>query len=123
MRIQSSHHYADRGLDAYFSPPEAVTSLIYIEHRHLPNCIWEPAAGDGAIVRPPQAAGFTVIASDIADYGLVGCRTGIDYLVAKPIPEVGGIITNPPYKLAMRFAGKGPERDTLSRSPAKEELS
>ena len=106
MRIQSSHHYADRGLDAYFSPPEAVTSLIHIESCYLPKCIWEPAAGDGAIVRPLQAAGFTVVASDIADYGLTGCRTGIDYLAAKPIPGVGGIVTNPPYKLAMRFAEK-----------------
>jgi hypothetical protein len=106
VRIQSSHHYVDRGLDAYFSPPEAVTSLINIESRYLPKCIWEPAAGDGAIVRPLQAAGFTVIASDIADYGLAGCRTGLDYLSAKPIPGVGGIITNPPYKLAMRFAEK-----------------
>ena len=27
MRIQSSHHHADRGLDAYFSPPEAVAMI------------------------------------------------------------------------------------------------
>jgi hypothetical protein len=104
VRIQSSHHHADRGLDAYFSPPEAVTSLIHIESRYLPRCIWEPAAGDGAIVRPLQDAGFRVVASDIADYGLVGC--GIDYLSSKPPPGVEGIVTNPPYKLAMRFAEK-----------------
>jgi hypothetical protein len=57
-------------------------------------------------VRPLQAAGFTVVASDIADYGLVDCQTGVDYLTAKPIPGVEGIVTNPPYKLAMRFAEK-----------------
>jgi hypothetical protein len=106
VRLQSSHHHADRGLDAYFSPPEAVTSLIHIEARYLPKCIWEPAAGDGAIVRPLQAAGFTVVASDIADYGLVDCESGVDYLTAKPIPGVEGIVTNPPYKLAVRFAEK-----------------
>ncbi len=106
MRIQSSHHHADRGLDAYFSPPEAVLSLLQIEAQHLPKCIWEPAAGDGAIVRPLQEAGFTVIASDIADYGLAGCRAGVDYLTAGPIPGVQGIVTNPPYKLAARFAEK-----------------
>jgi hypothetical protein len=106
VRIQSSHQHADRGLDAYFSPPEAVASLIEIESSFLPGCIWEPAAGDGAIVRPLRAAGFKVIASDIADYGLAGCKTGVDYLTAKCPPEVEGIVTNPPYKLAMGFAEK-----------------
>jgi hypothetical protein len=106
VRIQSSHHHSDRGLDAYFSPPEAAQSLLRIESDYLPKCIWEPAAGDGAIVRPFQDAGFTVIASDIADYGLNGCMVGVDYLTATPIPEVQGVVTNPPYKLAVPFAEK-----------------
>lgn len=106
MRFQSSHHHVDRGLDAYFSPPEAVTSLIYIESDYLPKCIWEPAAGDGAIVRPLKDAGFTVVASDIVDYGLTGCKSGVDYLSSKPLHGVQGIVTNPPYRLAMRFAEK-----------------
>ena len=72
----------DRGLDAYFSPPEAVASLLHIEGQYIPKCIWEPAAGDGAIVRPLLSAGFTVIASDIADYGLEGCKFGLNYLIA-----------------------------------------
>ena len=54
MRIQSSHHDIDRGLD-------------------------------------------------IVDYGLAGC-TVVAYLKAKPIREVKGIVTNPPYKLAVQFA-------------------
>ncbi len=106
MRIQSSHHHADRGLDAYFSPPEAALSLLHIEAQYLPKFIWEPAAGDGAIVRPFLSAGFRVIASDLIDYGLDGCQVGLDYLKAKPIRESHGIVTNPPYKLAMKFAEK-----------------
>jgi hypothetical protein len=105
VRIQSSHQHIDRGLDAYFSPPEATASLLHIEAKYLPKCIWEPAAGDGAIVRPLREAGLTVIASDIVDYGLEGCTT-VDYLKAKSIADVKGIITNPPYKLAMQFAQK-----------------
>jgi hypothetical protein len=105
VRIQSSHQHSDRGLDAYFSPPEAVASLLDIEGKHLPRCIWEPAAGDGAIVRPLQDAGFTVFASDIVDYGLRDCAIA-DYLKAKPVSGVQGIVTNPPYKLAMNFAAK-----------------
>lgn len=106
MRIQSSHQHADRGLDAYFSPPEAVFSLLAIEAEHLPTSLWEPAAGDGAIVRPLRAAGYEVIASDIADYGLDDCLVGVDYLKAKGRAGVEGIITNPPYKLAVQFAEK-----------------
>lgn len=106
MRIQSSHHHADRGLDAYFSPPEAVTSLLCIESKYLPKSVWEPAAGDGAIVRPFQAAGYRIVASDIADYGLQGCATGIDYLKAKTPVGVEAVVTNPPYKLAVQFAEK-----------------
>jgi hypothetical protein len=106
MSLQSSHNHAVRGLDAYFSPPEAVRSLLRIEADHLPRCIWEPAAGDGAIVRPLQHAGYTVLASDIADYGLDRCEKGVDYLRATRPPGVQGIVTNPPYKLAMCFAEK-----------------
>jgi hypothetical protein len=107
MRMQSSHDHAARGQDAYFSPPEAIHSLLRLEADYLPRCIWEPAAGDGAMVRPLQQAGFKVIASDITDYGLAGCEAGVDYLCARPPDGVGGIITNPPYKLAISFAQKG----------------
>jgi hypothetical protein len=79
---------------------------LHIEGRYLPKCILEPTAGDGAIVRPLLAAGFTVIASDLVDYGMEGCRTGLDYLKAPPLSGVYGIVTNPPYKLAMKFAEK-----------------
>ena len=106
LKIQSSHRHSDRGLDAYFTPIEAIHSLICIEHLRIPHSIWEPAAGDGAIVRPLRAAGYSVIASDIADYGLVGCETGVDYLSEPERPNVEGIITNPPFRLAMAFAEK-----------------
>lgn len=106
LRIQSSHDHEARGLDAYFSPPEAVLSLLAIEKDHLPRHIWEPAAGDGAIVRPLRAAGHAVTASDIADYGLDDCESGVDYLKAAARPDIEGVVTNPPYRLARPFAEK-----------------
>lgn len=106
MRIQSSHHHADRGLDPYFSPPEAAWSLLHLETENLPDVIWEPAAGDGALVIPFQKAGFTMLASDLVDYGLHGCISGLDYLTAEPMPEAKGIVTYPPYRLAVKFAEK-----------------
>jgi hypothetical protein len=94
MRIQSSHCHDARGLDAYFSPPEATESLLAIEHGKLPRRLWEPAAGDGAISSPLQAAGFDVVASDIADYGGEAITPGVDYLTA-PLPSgVEGVVTN-----------------------------
>lgn len=106
MRIQSSHDHAARGLDAYFTPIEAVSSLLQIEGPYLPRSLWEPAAGDGAIVRPLREAGYRVVASDIADYGLEDCQADMDYLRARLPANVKGIVTNPPYKLAVRFAHK-----------------
>jgi hypothetical protein len=48
MRIQSSHNRIARGLDPYFSPPEAAAALLAIEHGNIPRRLWEPCAGDGA---------------------------------------------------------------------------
>ena len=123
MRIQSRHDHAARGLDAYFSPPEAIQSLLGLEAEHLPRCVWEPAAGDGAIVGPLRQAGFEVIASDIADYGLPLCATGIDYLCATPPKGVSGVITNPPYRLALPFARKAASEMPYGSTPSSHELS
>lgn len=106
MKLQSSHSFDERGLDAYFSPPEAISSLLKIEGQFIPKHIWEPAAGNGAMVLPLREMNYTVVASDIEDYGLEDCQTNIDYLTTKVPPGVEGIITNPPFRLAMEFAEK-----------------
>ena len=105
LRIQSSHTREERGLDPYFTCPEAVHALLCLEAEQLPRVIWEPAAGDGAIVRPLRDAGRTVIASDVADYGLAGCMIA-DYLTADPPPEIEEIVTNPPFRQAADFVRK-----------------
>jgi hypothetical protein len=90
----------------YFTCPEVVAALLHIEAGQVPHCLWEPAAGDGAIFRPFLAAGHQVVSTDIGDYGWEGCRSVIDYLAA-PMPEgIQEIITNPPFRLAARFAKK-----------------
>jgi hypothetical protein len=106
VRIQSRHSNMDRGADPYFSPPQAAASLLHIEREFLPRCIWEPAAGDGGIARPLQDAGFTVISSDLLDYGWDGSTAGVDYLKAKPPAGVEAIVTNPPFKKAQQFVEK-----------------
>jgi hypothetical protein len=104
-QIQSRHTKAERKLDAYFTCPEAVVSLLYLERKYLPCTIWEPAAGDGAIVHLLRRAGCTVTASDIKDYGLPGCLIA-DYFTLPAPPGIAGIVTNPPYAAARRFAEK-----------------
>ena len=106
MLIQSSHSYLDRGLDPYFTPPAATFSLLAIEK--LPHRIWEPAAGNGAI-SSILALTHQVYPSDIADYGNPEIHTGIDYLntdLSFPPDDLVGIVTNPPFKLALQFIQK-----------------
>ena len=103
LRINSTHDFGVRGLDPYFTCPEAIRSLIVLEGPRLPRRIWEPAAGDGAIVRELSASGRQVVASDIHDYGLANCRI-LDYLTAPRMVGVDGLVTNPPFKLAIEFA-------------------
>lgn len=105
MRINSTHAHADRGLDFYPTPKVAIEALIRIEEDSIPWVIWEPACGDGAIVEPLKNSGRTVIATDLVDRGCgVG---GIDYLLTSvPDRRIGGIITNPPYRLAQAFLEK-----------------
>ena len=86
LQINTTRAKAERGLDAYFTPSPPVWSLLALET--VPHCIWEPAAGDGAIVRVLEAAGRRVIASDIADYG-AGYPLA-DYLTAPAPPGVQG---------------------------------
>jgi hypothetical protein len=105
MRLQSSHPQDARGLDAYFTPVEAVHALLDIEPL-IPKRVLEPAAGNGSIVRPLRAAGFDVVAQDICNYGLPGC-TIADYLTTPtPLGAFEAVITNPPFKLAEQFARK-----------------
>lgn len=96
------HKLADRGDDFYATPPVAVEALLRVEK--LPQRIWEPACGDGAIVNVLRAHGHDVIASDLVARGCQNSQSGVDFL----IPSLCGcvadaIVTNPPFKLAEQF--------------------
>ncbi len=68
--------------------------------------VWEPACGDGAMVRPLQEYFCTVYASDVHDYAGEQdqcCDFLLDYDHPQgPAPD--WIITNPPFVLACDFA-------------------
>ena len=72
--------------------------------------MWEPACGDGVIVKILRAAGHIVHASDLVDRGCPDSLSGVDFLEQKePIPGVEAVITNPPFKLAAEFIRKSLE--------------
>ena len=96
-RENNQHSHADRGHDLYETPPEATRALM--EAEWLPQRIWEPTCGRGAIVRELRAGGHDVVATDLIDYGAEGCEGGHDFLKATHAPPgVEAIVANFPYK-------------------------
>lgn len=93
---------ADRGDDLYETPACAVDALLRVER--LPEIVWEPACGRGAIASVLRARGHQVYATDLVDYGYEDSQSRIDFLMEQSAPYcVGAIVTNPPYKLAGQF--------------------
>jgi hypothetical protein len=94
------HTYDERGFDLYETPAVAVEALLRVEQ--IPDRIWEPAAGRGAIVRVLRDHGHAVIASDIHNYGNLHFVS--DFLAQERLPAgCEAIVTNPPFRLAEEF--------------------
>jgi hypothetical protein len=102
------HSFAERKLDLYETPVEAVTAMILksqqLNPNPLPIKIWEPCCGPGMVTKELRAWGFEVFASDIEDYQCPNSFSGRDFLLERAAPEgFDCIYTNPPYKLKERF--------------------
>jgi len=89
--------------DAYQTIEPWVTDALLSRFR-LPKHVWEPAAGDGHMVRVLQARGHIVCATDISE--------GRDFMAEADPPWSlrFGIVTNPPFGsrgvLAENFASQ-----------------
>lgn len=100
--------------DAYWTPDWVTRALSVHELAALASVtrnatlpVWEPAAGSGAISRELVRAGYSVISTDIEDYGFPLDRK-LDFLSDECLDFVAGeepraIITNPPYEVAAPF--------------------
>jgi len=98
----ASRRFADlAGPDFYPTPSWATQALI--EHEKFEGTIWEPACGDGSMVRVLEKTGCPVIATDLYDrgFGIVG----EDFLSSDRISD--NIVTNPPFNSAEGFVKKG----------------
>jgi hypothetical protein len=89
------------GPDFYPTPEWATHALI--ENEQFEGRIWEPACGDGTMVRVLASAGCPVDASDLYDRGFG--EAGVDFLGQHR--HVDNIVTNPPYNSAEGFVEAG----------------
>ena len=92
--------------DFYPTPPDPTRALIATEGTRLREFskLWEPAAGDGAMVRLLEDSGHRVHASDLIDRG---CGAEIRSFYDFTIPPTQAIVTNPPYQECNWRDGRG----------------
>lgn len=102
QQLDGSYERVEGGLerekdDFYPTPPEPTRALLHAEIDRLRDfpLIWEPAAGDGAMVREIAAMGLDVVASDIIDRGCpaINLRSFYDWDAA----PARAIVTTPPF--------------------------
>lgn len=90
--------HARRAEDFYpTGQPEAIRALFAYDGQRIRDCrkVWEPACGDGALVREIRALGIGCIATDLIDRGCPNSSVA-DFYAARRSPAAA-IITNPPF--------------------------
>ena len=89
------------GPDFYPTPDWATHALV--DNERFEGRIWEPACGDGTMVKVLRDSGCPVDGSDLYDRGYG--EIGVDFL--KGARTVANIVTNPPYNSAEGFVEAG----------------
>jgi hypothetical protein len=93
------------GPDFWPTPPSLIAALQNYVLPGLPEgVIWEPAAGDGRLVRAMSSAGRTVIGSDL--YPRDGTDP-YDFLTGEPPVADAIVVTNPPFNNSEEFLIRG----------------
>lgn len=96
---EQAEHLEREPDEFYPTPPEPTRAFLHAEIDRLRQfpAVWEPAAGDGAMVREMQALGLTVHASDMVDRGCgAEIRNFYDWS-GSPCWPSPAIVTNPPF--------------------------
>src|SRR3954466_14280065 len=82
--------------DRDFYPTPAWVTEALLRRVRLPQGIWEPCCGNGAMAQVLGAHGPRVVGTDLVDRGYG--EAGRDFLVETRLPDgVTAIVTNPPY--------------------------
>ncbi len=90
------------------TPAEPTRAFLAAEHDRLIDfgMLWEPAAGDGAMVREIEAAGFPCYKSDLIDRGC-GAEIRDYFSYAREECPAKAQVTNPPYNRVNWRDGRG----------------
>ena len=103
--ILSNRSAVDRNkTDFYATPSEVTVALLdFLESKGLidpRDLIWEPAYGNGAMMRVMLDRGYAVLGTDL--YPQLPGIEGVDFLQTQT-PCCDWIITNPPFSKATEF--------------------
>jgi len=84
--------------DFYPTPAEPIRAFLAAERNRLDLAgeIWEPAAGDGAMLREFRAAGFPCVGSDLVDRG-AGALIRDWFAFTRRTRLSRTVMTNPPF--------------------------
>lgn len=104
--VMAQRHEADDSLDFFPTPPWATRALFeHVIGHWSAHLGWDPACGDGAMVKVMHEYMLACAASDVHDYGLESARIH-DFLQPFLPDDIGmseWIITNPPFRLGEQF--------------------
>jgi hypothetical protein len=87
-----------------FFPTDPVATLKLLAVERFTGDIFDPCAGDGAILQVFATHGFTTTGADIRDYG--GGYPIANFLEYPDDHAVDNVVTNPPYALFDAFLAK-----------------
>lgn len=87
--------------------PEAIRALLARDADRIRECgsVWEPACGDGALVKEIRAFGLTCVATDLIDRGCPDSSVGDFFQYQSSLGRA--IITNPPFNMINARDGHG----------------
>lgn len=86
----------------YPTVEECTWAFVAAESGQIPDKVWEPACGDGAISRLLEKVGYDVVSTDLVDRGYG--RGGVDFFTQYKMPDgCGGIVTNFAFNLNDEF--------------------
>lgn len=115
--VMQRRHEAPDSLDYYPTPPWGTRALLEKADPHMfagldQLTVWEPACGEGCMVRPLAERFRRVVGTDCHDYG---AGFGVHDFLMPYLPHdlqddvVHWIITNPPFNAAEQFARRALE--------------
>ena len=106
MQQRSEPH---NSLDFFPTPPWATRALIehVLKDSVSGRSCWEPACGEGHMVRPLAEYFARVVGTDVHPYGYGDI---VDFLFPHPSRGADWIITNPPFRLAQQFISQARQK-------------